>query len=77
MLGPGKLRASSIICERRLRNLNVYFRLLYFLGEGDVLKVVLHKYDKRKISLTEYNVLYSRVYARVSAVGWKGLLCNV
>ena len=36
-----------------------------------LLKVVLHKYDKRENSLTEYNVLYSRVYARVLAVEWK------
>ena len=38
------------------------------IGEGDVLKVGLHKAEEYAISL----VLYSRAYARVSAVGWDG-----
>ena len=38
------------------------------VGEGDVLKVGLHKAEEYAISL----VLYSRAYATVSAVGWDG-----
>ena len=41
------------------------------VGEGDILKVVLQKGAEHVISL----VLYSRVNARVSAVGGEGRGC--